>query len=318
MDLPRGANRAPREIPRHMTAIAPQRSLMTIFTNALKTAFLLGLLMALCLGVGWAIHGQVGMFFGLAIGVIFTGVSYFFSAKIALLSVGAHAITREQAPELYDMTARLAERAGIPMPRLYYSPQPAPNAFATGRGPRNGVVCVTAGLMNMMTPRELEGVIAHELSHIKHRDILITTIAAIIAGAISHVSYMAMWWGMGGRRRDSGPLDLILMLATIILAPFAAMLLQMAISRSREYAADARGARIAGGPSGLISALKKLEDANHRIPMNVSPAQSSMFIVMPLSAQRSSFLELFRTHPPTEKRIAKLIQMLDQPNPYAA
>ncbi len=291
---------------------------MGIFVNGLKTAVLLGLLIGLCLGAGWAIHGQQGMFIGLVIGVIFTGISFFFSDKIALMSVNAQPVDREQAPELYDMTKRLADRAGIPMPRLYFSPEPAPNAFATGRSPRNGVVCVTAGLMDMMSGPELEGVVAHELSHIKHRDILISTIAAIIAGAISHLTYMAMWFGGGRRDRDSSPLDLIVMLATIILAPIAAALIQMAISRSREYAADARGAMLAGGPEGLISALKKLDDANHRIPMHVAPSQSHMFIVMPLSDQKSGFMDLFRTHPNTEKRIAKLIAMMGQPNPYAS
>jgi heat shock protein HtpX len=216
------------------------------------------------------------------------------------------------------MTKQLADRAGIPMPRLYFSPEQAPNAFATGRSPRNGVVCVTAGLMDMMSGRELEGVVAHELSHIKHRDILISTIAAIVAGVITHTVRMAYWFGVGGnRRRDSSPLDVVIMLLTLILAPLAAMLIQMAISRSREYAADARGAQLAGGPEGLISALKKLEDANRRIPMNVSPSQSHMFIVMPLAAQKSGFMDLFRTHPNTEKRITKLIEMMGQPNPYA-
>ncbi|HVT81711.1 MAG TPA: M48 family metalloprotease, partial [Phycisphaerae bacterium] len=211
---------------------------MSIFFNGVKTAFLLGLLMALCLGVGYALGHNQGMLLGLIVGGGMSLVSYFFSDKIALMSVGAQPVSREQAPELYDLTKRLADRAGLPMPRLYFSNEQAPNAFATGRGPKSGVVCVTAGLMNMMNERELEGVIGHELSHIKHRDILISTIAAIIAGGISFVTHMAFWWG-GGRRRDSGPLDAILMVLAIILAPIAAMLIQMAISRSREYAADA-------------------------------------------------------------------------------
>jgi len=291
---------------------------MGIFVNGLKTALLLGLLMGLCLGVGYAIHGSQGMFFGLIFGGGMALVSYFFSAKLALMSVGAQPVAREQAPELYDLTERLAQRAGIPMPRLYFSNEQAPNAFATGRGPRNGVVCVTAGLMEIMSAKELEGVLGHELSHIKHRDILISTIAAIIAGAISYAAHMAMWFGVGGDRRRSSPLDIVILLLTIILAPIAAMLIQMAISRSREYAADASGAQLAGGPEGLISALKKLEDANRRIPMNVSPAEGHMFIVMPLSAQKSAFMDLFRTHPNTEKRIAKLIAMMGQANPYAS
>jgi heat shock protein HtpX len=290
---------------------------MTIFVNGLKTTFLLALLMALCLGVGYAIHGQTGMFFGLVIGGASAILSYFFCDKIALLAVGAQPVTQYQEPQLYDITTRLAQRAGIPMPRIYVSPERAPNAFATGRNPHHSVVCVTAGLLNMMSPPELEGVLGHELSHIKHRDILISTIAALIAGAISYVTTMAMWFGTGtGRRRQSSPLDLVFLFAAIILAPLAALLIQMAISRSREYAADARGAQLAGGPEGLISALKKLEDANHRIPMNVAPAQSHMFIIMPLSANTTSFMELFRTHPTTEKRIAKLLQLLRASSPY--
>jgi heat shock protein HtpX len=284
----------------------------------MKTAVLLALLIGLCFGVGYAIHGQEGMIIGLFIGIIFTGISFFFSDKIALMSVGAKQLTREEAPELFEITQELAQRAGIPMPRIYFSQADAPNAFATGRGPRNGVVCVTAGLMRMMNERELQGVLGHELSHIKHRDILISTIAAIVAGLISQVAYYAMWFGGGGRdRRGGSPLDAIAVLLTIILAPFAAMLIQMAISRSREYAADARGAQLAGGPEGLISALKKLEDANHRIPMHVSPAQAQMFIVMPMLDRNSGVFDLFRTHPNTEKRIAKLVGMMGQTNPYA-
>ena len=203
------------------------------------------------------------------------------------------------------------------MPRLYFSPEQAPNAFATGRDPKHGVVCVTAGLMNMMSGKELEGVIGHELSHIKHRDILTSTIAAIMAGAISELAYMMMWFGGGSRDRDN-PLGIVGVLLSMILAPIAAMLIQMAISRSREYAADARGAKLCGSPEGLISALQKLEVANKRIPMNVNPAERHMFIVMPLSNAKGGFTELFRTHPQTEKRIAKLLGMMKDPNPYAA
>jgi heat shock protein HtpX len=281
----------------------------------LKTAVLLGFLMGLCLGMGYVFGREQGLIIGFLFGGGMALVSYFFSDKIALASVGAKQITREEAPELYDMTQRLAERAQIPMPRLYFSPEQAPNAFATGRGPKNGVVCVTAGLMQMMSGRELEGVIAHELSHIKHRDVLISTIAAIIAGAISVLTHMLMWGG-GRRDRESGGLEIVLMLLTMILAPLAAALIQMAISRSREYAADARGAELAGGPEGLISALQKLETANRKIPMNVSPSESHMFIVMPLTGG-GGFTELFRTHPKTEKRIAKLLETMGKPNPYA-
>lgn len=285
---------------------------MGTFTNGLKTAFLLGLLMALCIGVGYALGRDEGMVFGFIFGGGMALVSYFFSAKIALWSAGAQPVTREQAPELYELTERLAGRAGLPMPRIYFSPEQAPNAFATGRGPRDGVICVTAGLMQMMSGRELEGVVAHELSHIKHRDVLISTIAAVIAGAISVSARYGLWYG-GGRQRDNGPLEIILLLATIVLAPIAALLIQMGISRAREYAADASGARYAGGPEGLISALKKLETANQRIPMNVSPAQGHMYIVMPLTGQGGGLTNFLRSHPPTEKRIARLLQMMNQP-----
>jgi len=291
---------------------------MTIFTNALKTALLLGLLMGLCLGVGYAFGRENGMLIGLLVGGGMSFFSYFFSDKVALASVGAKPVTREQAPELYDLTARLAQRAHIPMPRLYFSPEPAPNAFATGRNPKHGVVCVTAGLMNMMTGPELEGVIAHELSHIKHRDILISTIAAVIAGAITYLTHMMMWFGGGNRDNRDNPLGIVGILLSMLLAPIAAMLIQMAISRSREYAADARGAELCGSPNGLINALKKLEVGNRQIPMNVNPAERHMFIVMPLSRETGGLIGLFRTHPPTEKRIANLLALLNNPNPYAA
>jgi len=292
---------------------------MTVFLNGIKTAVLLGLLMGLCLAIG-SIWGYQGVVIGFVIGGAMTLISFFFSAQIALASVGAQPVTRTEAPELYDMTERLATRAGIPMPKLYYSPEQAPNAFATGRNPKNGVVCVTAGLMQMMTGRELEGVVAHEIAHIKHRDILISTIAAIMAGAISQIAYMMMWFGGGMSHDEEGnggsPLGLVGALLMMILAPIAAALIQMAISRSREFAADARGSEIAGGPEGLISALRKLEVGNQRIPMNVNPAESHMFIMKPL-IPGESIGELFRTHPLTEKRIAALIKLMNQPNPYA-
>ncbi|MCL2648078.1 MAG: zinc metalloprotease HtpX [Phycisphaerales bacterium] len=285
-----------------------------MFINSVKTAMLLALLMALCMGIGYGLGREQGMLIALIFSAIMSFGSYFFSDKIALASVRAQQLAREEAPELYDLTKTLADRAGIPMPRLYYSPEQAPNAFATGRNPRHAAVCVTAGLMNMMSGKELEGVIAHELSHVKHRDILIATIAAIIAAAISYLAHMMMWFGGGHRDRDN-PLGIIGVLLTIILAPLAAGLIQMAISRSREYAADARGAQLAGGPEGLIGALKKLEVGNRQIPMNISPAESHMFIVRPSIGQ--GMANLFRTHPPTESRIAKLVELMGKPNPYA-
>jgi heat shock protein HtpX len=295
---------------------------MTVFWNGLKTAVLLGLMMGLCVAIG-AIWGTRGLALGFAFGGVSVFVSYFFSAKIALASVNAKPISQTEAPELYAIVEHLSQQAGIPMPRLYYSPEPAPNAFATGRNPRNGVVCVTAGLMQMMSEQELTGVIGHELAHIKHRDILISSIAAIIAGAISWLATWGFWFGgFGGRDNrggggDSGYLGLILMLLTVILAPLAAGLIQMAISRSREFAADSSGATYAGGPAGLISALRKLETANRQIPMNVSPAQTHMFIIRPSLPKIGNMANMFRTHPPTEARIAKLIAQMNDTNVYA-
>jgi heat shock protein HtpX len=289
----------------------------TTFFNGFKTAVLLGLMMGLCLGVGYIFGREQGMLIGLIFGGGMSFVSYFFSDKIALASVGAQPVSPESAPELYQMVERLSQRAGLPMPRVYYSPEQAPNAFATGRNPKHGVVCVTAGLMNMLTPGELEGVIGHELSHIKHRDILISTVAAIMAATITYAAHMMMWFGGGSRDRDN-PLGIVGVLLSMLLAPIAAGLIQMAISRSREYAADSSGAQLAGGPEGLISALRKLAVANEQIPMNVNPAESHMFIVMPLAGESRGMLDLFRTHPPTEKRIAKLIEMIGKPSPYAA
>lgn len=285
--------------------------------NTLKTTFLLGLLMGLCLAFGYFLGDRTGLFIGFVFGGILSFSSYFFSDKLALAAAHAQPVSQEQAPELYEIVQRLSQRAGLPMPRLYFSNEQAPNAFATGRNPKHGVICVTEGLMTMMTPAELEGVIAHELSHIKHRDILISTLAAVMAGAIASVARMMMWFGGGRNNRDSGPLGLVGMLLMIILAPIAAMLIQLAISRSREYSADESGAQIAGGPQGLINALRKLELANHQIPMNVSPAASHMFIVMPLTADGAK--SLFRTHPSTESRIAKLLTLLQnqKENPYA-
>jgi heat shock protein HtpX len=290
---------------------------VTVFWNGVKTALLLGLLMGVCLAVGqfWGTQGlMIGFLFG-GVGVI---ISYFFSDKIALMSMSAQPVDRASAPELYEMAERLAQRAQIPMPRLYYSPQPAPNAFATGRNPAHGVVCVTEGLMAMLSPRELEGVLGHEISHIKHRDILISTVAAVIAGALSQLAWSMMWFGGGGNRNRDGEGNALLGLLVLILAPIAAMLIQMAISRSREYAADASGAQLAGGPEGLISALQKLEAGNRRVPMQVNPSESHMFIVKPMIPGAGAMSDLFRTHPSTESRIAKLLESMGKPNPYAA
>jgi len=274
--------------------------------KTLKTAFLLTALTLLLLFVGEAFGGRNGLELGLAFAVLMNGTAYFFSDKIALMSSGAVPISREQAPRLYEVMERLAGKANLPMPKLYMIPQPAPNAFATGRNPSHASVAVTQGLMELMDDEELEGVIAHELSHVRNYDILTSSIAATIAGAITFVARMGFWFGGGGNERDrGGALTALLML---IVAPIAAVLLQLGISRSREYQADASGAKMVGHPYGLIRALEKLGAANKRIPMDISPSTSALCIVAPLNA--GQFLRgLFSTHPPLEDRIARLQAM---------
>jgi heat shock protein HtpX len=279
--------------------------------RVIKTLFLLtALTMLLVLG-GDAIAGQQGMTFGLIIAVVMNGVAYFFSDKIALRSSGAQPVTREQLPRLYEVMERLVAKANLPMPKLYVIPQPAPNAFATGRNPSHASVAVTAGLMELMNDDELEGVIAHELSHVRNYDILITSIAATLAGAITWIASMGRWamifGGYGNSRdnRNGGGLAALLML---IVAPIAALLIQLGISRQREFAADASGARMVGHPYGLVSALEKLGAYNKRIPMDVSPATAALFIVAPLTAGQV-FSGLFSTHPPLSERIAVLRNM---------
>ncbi len=278
--------------------------------RAIKTLFLLTALTLLLVLGGGAIAGQRGLTLGLVMAVVMNGVAYFFSDKIALKSSGAQPVSREQLPRLYEVMERLCAKAGLPMPKLYVIPQPAPNAFATGRNPKHASVAVTAGLMEIMTDDELEGVIAHELSHVRNYDILITSIAATLAGAISWIGYMGRWGmilgGFGGRdERRSGGLAALLM---IIVAPIAATLIQLGISRQREFSADASGAQMVGHPYGLISALEKLGAYNKRIPMDVSPSTASLFIVAPLTAGQM-FAGLFSTHPPLAERIAVLRNM---------
>jgi heat shock protein HtpX len=272
--------------------------------NNVKTTMLMSLLMGLCLGVGYLIGGQAALLPALLIGGVMNFFAYFFSDKIALATMRAQEVSPQDDPELWGTIERLTQRANLPMPRVYVSPAAAPNAFATGRNPRHSAVCVTQGLRQMLNTEELEGVIAHELSHIKHRDILISTIAAIMAGAISWLAYLALW---GGGNRRSNPLVALLMM---IFAPLAASLIHMAISRSREFEADRLGAELAGSGHGLARALHKLETANRRIPMQVPDAQSSLFIVAPLTG--SNLRKLFSTHPPTEERIARLTHV-DRP-----
>ena len=267
--------------------------------NNFKTGLLLSLLMGLCLAIGYLLGGQAALLPALVIGAALNFFAFFFSDKIALATMRARQISRTEDPMLWDTVQELTKRAGLPMPRVYISPAPAPNAFATGRGPHHSAVCVTEGLRQMLSREELEGVIAHELSHIKHRDILISTIAAVVAGAITWVTYLVFWGG--GNRRTNPLIALVLM----ILAPLAAALIQMAISRSREFEADRSGADLAGSGRGLAAALQKLEMANKQIPLRVPDGQSNMFIVAPLTG--SGMAKLFRTHPPTEERIARLL-----------
>jgi heat shock protein HtpX len=230
-------------------------------------------------------------------------VAYFYSDRIALATMRAQPVGERDDPGLYRIVQRLAREAQLPMPRVYVSPAAAPNAFATGRNPAHGVVCVTAGLRQMLSDDELAGVIAHELGHIKHRDILISTLAAVAAGAITYLTYLALFFG-GGRDRRGNPLVAILMM---ILAPVAAAMIQMAISRSREYAADSFAGRLTRSPRCLASALGKLANANQRVPLPVPDSQSNMFIVHPLTGGQMN--KLFMTHPPTEDRIRRLNQM---------
>jgi heat shock protein HtpX len=278
--------------------------------RGLKTGFLLIALTLLLVFGGAAISGQNGMIFGLGIAFVMNISAYFFSDKIALKSSHAQPVTREQAPQLYAVMERLCAKGNLPMPKLYVIPEEAPNAFATGRSPKHASVAATEGLLKLMNDDELEGVIAHELSHVRNYDILITSVAAMLAGALSVLASIARWGlmftGYGGRDRGRGnPIALLLM---IIVAPIAALLLQLGISRQREYAADAAGVKLVGHPYGLISALQKLGEYNKRIPMNVSPTTASLFIVAPLSA-RAVFSALFSTHPPLSERIAILQNM---------
>jgi len=281
--------------------------MMVRFINNAKTAMLLALIMVLFAWCGQFFGGPRGMIMGLMFGGLMNIIAYLYSDKIALMSMRARPVQRHEAPQLYRIVEDLASRAGIPMPRIYICPQAAPNAFATGRNPSNSVVAVTQGLLQLCDERELSGVLAHEIAHIKHRDMLIQTIAATVAGAISALAWFGQWalifGGAGGRDdRRGGGLGLLLM---IIVAPLAAALIHMAISRSREYNADSLGGELCGNPLYLAGALGKLAGYNRRIPMEVNPAQSHLFIVQPLTGG-AGLASLFSTHPPIEKRIALL------------
>jgi len=265
----------------------------------------------LLLLLGSYFGGRSGMTVALGFAIVMNSFAYFFSDKIALWSSGAEPVTREEVPRLYEVVEGLAAKANLPVPKLYVIPEPAPNAFATGRNPRHASVAVTQGLLQIMDNEELEGVIAHELSHVRNYDILISSIAATIAGAITWIAYSGRWLGMGGGEddRERGGGGTILAILMMILAPLAAMLLQLGISRQREYAADATGARMVGHPYGLVRALEKLGAYNNRIPTTtISPSTSALCIVKPLFGSRglSSWLS---THPPLENRIAALREM---------
>jgi heat shock protein HtpX len=273
-------------------------------SNVVKTALLLGVLSALLMFIGEMLGGGQGLMFGFFFAVAMNFGSYWFSDKIVLRMYSASQVGPEN--RLYQIVQRLASRAGLPMPKVYIIPQPSPNAFATGRNPQHAAVAATEGILQILDDDELEGVIAHELAHVKHRDILISSIAATLAAAIMMVSRFAMFWG-GGRSDDREGSNPIALFATIILAPIAAMLIQAAISRSREYDADAGGAAITGDPRGLVKALQKIEAAAQRVPLDANPATAHMFIVKPFSAQ--ALLGLFSTHPPTEDRVRALLQL---------
>jgi heat shock protein HtpX len=275
--------------------------------NSVKTVLLLGVLSGLLLALGELLGGAQGLLVAFAFAVVMNFVSYWFSDKIVLKMYRAQEVGPEH--KLSQIVRRLATQAGLPMPKVYVIPDMSPNAFATGRDPGHAAVAATEGTLRLLDDRELEGVIAHELAHVKHRDILISSVAATMAAAIMMVARMAQFaaffGGMGGRRDDRGGTNPIALLATIILAPLAAFLIQAAISRSREFAADAGGAKIAGSPYGLMDALKKLEGASKQLPLDANPATAHMFIVNPLSAR--GLMGLFSTHPPTEQRIQALM-----------
>ena len=274
--------------------------------NTIKTYVLLAALGGFLVLIGGSVWGGNGAAIGLALGLLFVGGSYWFSDKIAIRASRAKPVTEQEAPELYQMVRELTLAGNMPMPRLFVTPDPQPNAFATGRNDKHAAVAVTQGIMKMLDRDELRGVLAHELAHVKNRDILIGSVAAAVAMGITFIARMVMWGAMfGGSSDDEGgnPLGL---LAMALLAPIAAMMIQMAISRSREFEADRIGASLAGSGEPLARALEKMQVAAKRIPMNVNPAQAQNYIVNPLSGRKVNFAKMFSTHPPTEERIARL------------
>ncbi len=277
--------------------------------NNLKTTMLLAVLTGFFLLVGDVMGGEQGMIFALVLAAVMNLGSYFFSDKIALKSSGAQPIAREDDPRIYQIVDRLAAKANIPAPKIYMIPTDSPNAFATGRNPQHASVAVTRGILDLCNDEEIEGVLAHELGHVRNRDILISAVVATIAGAISMIANMVMWaemfggFGGGGNDREGGVFSA---LAMMIVAPFVAMLIQLAISRSREYEADETGAHITGNPQALASALQKIDQWSKRVPMRASPSMAHMYICQPLTG-RQMFSNLFSTHPPIQKRIERLI-----------
>ena len=273
--------------------------------NTMRTAALMAALIVLFALIGQALGGDQGMVIAFLFAVVLNFGSYWFSASIVLKMYRAKEVSRQEAPELVDMVDRLRQQAGLPMPRVYVIPSDQPNAFATGRNPANSAVAVTNGIVRLLNREELEGVIAHELAHIQNRDILTGSIAATIAAAITMLARFALFFG-GGDRDRGGAISAILMM---ILAPIAAMLIQMAISRSREFVADRDGARICGNPKALASALMRLQAGSQQIAMDGSPATAHMFIVNPFAGAMRGIRSLFSTHPPTEERVDRLMSM---------
>jgi heat shock protein HtpX len=278
--------------------------------NNMKTAFLLTAMTVFLVLVGQALGGRNGAIMAFCFAGAMNFFSYFFSDKLAILSSGAQPVTREELPRVYQIVERLCAKTGLPMPKIFVIPTASPNAFATGRNPNHASVAVTAGILDLLNDDELEGVLAHELGHVRNRDILISSIAATFAGAVTILARMAGWaamFGGGGRDRDREG-GLLGAIAMMILAPIAAMLIQMAVSRSREYQADATGAHFTGNPGALASALRKMETNAVRVPMRSSPATAHMYILQPLLSG-ISFGSLFSTHPPTAERISRLTGM---------
>lgn len=283
--------------------------------NVFKTVFFLTLLTLLLIFVGSIIGGREGMIIAFAFALIMNIVSYWFSDKIVLMMYRAKEVSAADAPKLHKIVANLCTKADLPKPKIYMIPQQTPNAFATGRNPKHAAVAVTEGIMKLLSDDELEGVLSHELSHVGNRDILISTVVATIAGAIYMLADWARWAAMfGGRRdeREGGSIRLVAMLIVAILAPIVAMLIQLAISRSREYLADESGARLCGRPLSLAHALRKLYNYSSQVPLQASPTTAHMFIVNPLTGR--GFINLFSTHPPIERRIARLEELAISPD----